>query len=288
MSFNSTPDTTNIRLGTCRISYRGVDLGYTMGGVEVEVETTTHETKVDQFGDIVANEFIEGRTIMVRAPMAEVTLNNMVDIMPGASFVGDGVKATGTLTVATEPVADETITVNGEVITFKASGAVEQNSEVNLTGVQASTAQNIATLINKRLKTAFGRLTATVVGAVVTITYNIPGIAGNAVTLVDGTTGDVTVSGANLTGGVDPTSQYVEVKTGVGISLLDIAGELVLHPIALADSDLSEDLVIPLAATPGAMSFAYKFDEERVFNAEFKGYPDASGVLFKYGDKTAV
>lgn len=179
MPFAASPDTTNIRMGTCTVKFGnpGVDLGYTMGGVEVEVTTTTHETKVDQFGDTLVNEFIMGRQILVRCPLAEVSLDNLVAIMPGAT------------------------------------------------------------------KT------------------------------IDGTT---------------PTKIKVDVETGVGTSLLSLANKLVLHPIALAGGDVSEDLTLPKAATAGAMQFAYKYDEERVFNVEFKGYPDIDGILYTYGDTTAT
>lgn len=168
--------TDNIRMGTCQISFGGVDLGFTTGGVEVTVTTTTHETKVDQLGDTIANEFVMGRTITVNCPLVETTVDNLVKIMPGSSLVTDN-------TVPASP------------------------------------------------------------------------------------------------------KKKVVVKTGVGISLMDVAQELILHPIAKPTNDKSEDLVIPLANTPGGMNFAYKFDAERVFNCEFKGYADDTGVLFIYGDK---
>ena len=177
MANNSTQ---NIKMGTCKLLYNGVDLGFTMGGVEVDVTTTTHETKVDQFGDTIANEYIMGRNIVVKAPLAETTLDNMAAVIPGAELVTDN-------TVPASP------------------------------------------------------------------------------------------------------KKKVVVKSGTGISLLDRAKELVLHPIAKPDADKSEDLVIPLAATAGGMNFVYKYDQERVFNCEFKGYPNAeTGVLFVYGDKTVV
>ncbi len=172
--------TENIRMGTCRITFGGVDMGFTIGGVEVAVATTTHETKVDQFGDTVANETIMGRTITVTAPLVETTIDNMTAVIPGAKLITDN-------TVPASP------------------------------------------------------------------------------------------------------KKKVEVSSGVGISLLAIAKELVLHPIAKPLTDKSEDLVIPLCATAGAMNFAYKYDAERVFSCEFKGYPDSdTGVLFVYGDKTVT
>jgi len=169
----------NIKMGTCKITFDGQDLGLTMGGVEVTVETTTKETKVDQFGDTVANETIMGRNITVSAPLAETTLDNMILLMPGTIKVVDS---------------------------------------------------------------------------------------------------------------ADPTKMKAQITSGTGISLLSRAKELILHPINLPDSDVSEDLIIPLAATAGAMNFAYKYDEERVFNTTFKGYPDRAqdGLLFIYGDKTAT
>lgn len=171
--------TQNIKMGTCKVLYDGVDLGLTIGGVEVEVTTTKKEIKVDQFGDTAANEFIMGRNITVRVPLAETTLENLVAIMPGATLVTDS---------------------------------------------------------------------------------------------------------------SDPVKKKVTVTSGTGVSLISMAKELVLHPIDKPDEDHSEDLVIPLAATAGEMQFAYKYDEERIFNCEFKGYPDRDngGLLFIYGDKTAT
>lgn len=168
----------NIKLGTCKITYGGVDLGLTAGGVEVDVATSTHETKVDQLGESVVNEFITGRTVMAKCPLVETTIDNLILIMPGATKVDDSA--------------------------------------------------------NSKLR--------------------------------------------------------VDVSTGIGESLRDLAKELVLHPVALPDADVTEDFIIPLAGVAGALNFAYKIDSERVYNAEFKGYPDTAkaGLLFQIGDKTAA
>jgi hypothetical protein len=92
---------------------------------------------------------------------------------------------------------------------------------------------------------------------------------------------------------VGTTAAYADVETGVGIDLRDIAKVLRLHPTGLADADVSEDFIVPLAATTGALTFAYKLDEERVFNVEFKAYADDTGKLFYVGpvdidDETGV
>lgn len=173
----STSNAENIRLGTCKIIYDGQDVGLTIGGVEVTVSTTTHETKVDQFGESIVEERITGRNVMVKVPMAETTLDNMARIMPGAELITDATA---------------------------------------------------------------------------------------------------------------PDKKKVVVNTGTGLSLIQRAKLLRLHPVDLPDTDKSEDFVIPLAATPGGVNFAYKTSQERVYNADFKGYPDSAGVLFIYGDETAT
>lgn len=169
----STSSTQNVKIGVCKITYDSVDLGYTKGGVEVEVTTDTHKVNIDQFGNTPISEYIMGRNISVVAPLAETTLDNLAKTMPGTV----------------------------------------------VTGV---------------------------------------------------------------------TKKKAMVSTGVGTDLRTVAAMLRLHPVGLADTDLSEDLVIPLAATPGAMKFAYKLDDERIFNVTFTGYPNDLGQLFYIGADIAV
>lgn len=171
--------TTNVKLGVCKVTLGGENLGFTKGGVEVQVETESHVISVDQMGSTPISEYITGRSCVVRAPLAETTIDHLVAIMPGAT------KVSGT------------------------------------------------------------------------------------------------------------TDHYADVETGVGTNLRDIAQVLRLHPIALPDADTSEDFIVPLAATSGALTFSYKLDEERVFNVEFKAYADDDGKLFYVGavdidDETGV
>ncbi|MCG5512859.1 hypothetical protein [Ectothiorhodospira shaposhnikovii] len=166
-------DTKNVKLGVCTVYFDDKDLGFTKGGVEVEVSTDTHKVTVDQFGESEVNEYIMKRTVVARVPLAETTLQNLVKIMPGAELVGSGDKL------------------------------------------------------------------------------------------------------------------RVDVTNGVGISLLDTAKKLRLVPVGAVDSN--DDFVIHRAATAGAISFAYKVNEERIFNCEFTGYPDPSTkLLFSVGDEEAA
>lgn len=169
-----TSSTTNVKLGVCKVTYGGEDLGFTKGGVEFQVETESHVISVDQMGSTPISEYITGRSVSVRVPMAETTIDHLVAIMPGATKITD----------ITTPIGD--------------------------------------------------------------------GI-------------------------------YAKVVTGVGSDLRTTAKVLRLHPTA-AGASKSEDIVVPLAATTGALNFAYKLDDERVFNVEFKAFADTSGNLFYYGN----
>lgn len=168
----------NVKVGVCTITFNSVDLGYTKGGVEVEVTTDTYTITVDQFGETPVNDYVIGRNAKVTTPLAETTLDNLVAIMPGATLTVDG---------------------------------------------------------------------------------------------------------------VDNTRSKVEVVTGIGVNLIDIAQELVLHPIA-AGASVQEDITIPRAATAGNMTFAYRLNEERIYNCVWTAYPDTSSgnILFTVGDVGAT
>lgn len=290
----ATSDTKNVKLGVCKVIYGGVDLGYTQGGVEVTVKTDTHKVNVDQFGKSTINEFVLGRDVSVKTPLAETTLNNLVAIMPGAKLIATGGSvATGTVTIVTNPTDGDTILINGSTVKFK-SVLTGAPNEVLIGLTAAATAAALATALEVSDDVAIAAATYSASGAIVTVTfgdelsYSDAGASlalGNNFTLGAGTAGvKVTISGATLTGGTDPTSKRVDVANGIGINLLSIAKELRLHPKVLPDADMSEDFVIPLAATAGALKFAYKLENERIFDCDFIGYPDSvSGRLFYVG-----
>lgn len=274
-------DTKNVKLGVCKIFYDGKDLGYTQGGVQVTVKTETHKVNIDQFGKTTVNELIMSRDVMAKVPLAETTLENLVATMPGATLnsVG-GVAATGKLTVATVPADGDTVTVGGQVFTFKTSPV--SSTDVAIGATVAAVATSLAAGLNASINSNVSAATYAAAAAVVNVTYDSKGIAGNGLTLVSG---QASVTVTAMAGGVAPTSRSVDVTSGVGISLLAIARELRLHPQELADDDKSEDFVIPLAATSGGLEFAYEVEKERIFNTEFTGYPDSAngGKLFRVG-----
>lgn len=277
--------TKNVKLGVCKVYFGGVDLGLTKGGVEVSVTTETYKVEVDQYGKTAVKEQIMGRQVTVTVPMAETTLRNMAGLMPGAALVTDGVRASGTLTFGSVTTST-TVTVAGQQFTFVNSNPGLYAVKIGATAQE--TIDNFVSAFNRAgLGNAYGGLVAEQTGtSVVTISAVDPGSAANAVTLAAAS--GITASGATLTGGVNETKARLEVTTGTSIDLLDLAQELRLHPVALPDTDFSEDFVVYKAATPGALQFAYKLEEERIFNAEFTGYPHpVTGKLFAIGNPNA-
>lgn len=83
---------------------------------------------------------------------------------------------------------------------------------------------------------------------------------------------------------VNGADKHVDVTNGIGIDLLATAKELRLHPKSLPDADHSEDFVIPHANTAGGLKFAYKLENERIYDCDFTGYPDpTTNKLFSVG-----
>lgn len=79
----------NVKLGVCSAKFGGADLGLTKGGVTVTIATETHPVSVDQYGSTPINEYITGRSVKVKIPLAETSLENLAKILPGATVTRD-------------------------------------------------------------------------------------------------------------------------------------------------------------------------------------------------------
>jgi hypothetical protein len=297
-------DTKNVKLGVCQVFFDGADLGYTQGGVEVAVTTESHEVMVDQFGKTAINEYIQGRKATASVPLVETTLRNLVAIMPGASLYSDGAQATGVLTFSAIPSASTTVTIGGQAFTFQTTASTSVY-QVKIGTSIASSIENLVNAVNSApaVALALGGVTAfngaiTVVkgvvvlgsvGTVMTLRAQLVGSAANAITTVASGTTPPVFGGATMTLGVNETKARVDVDTATGVDMLSICKVLRLHPINKIATDFSDDFTFSRAATLGALQFAYKTDAERVYNVEFRGYPDPlTGKLFSVGDLLAV
>lgn len=82
------PDATNVQLGVCEVTFNGVNLGHTKGGVEVTYEPKYHDVTVDKYGDTVVQKYLTGETFMAKVPLAEFTIANLAVAMPKGAFAG--------------------------------------------------------------------------------------------------------------------------------------------------------------------------------------------------------
>lgn len=122
-------DTQNVKLGVCTITFDGADLGYTKGGVSVEVQTETHKVQVDQFGNSPINEYILSRNVTVTVPLAETTLENLVAIMPGATLVTDTVTPTKKKVVVTNAIGTSLLDTAAKLTLHPISNAPTDKSD---------------------------------------------------------------------------------------------------------------------------------------------------------------
>jgi len=83
-------DISNVKVGACSVTFNGVDLGHTKGGVEVSYEPTWHEVQVDKYGETVVQKYLMGERLTAKVPLAELTIANLKVAMPQGTFAGAG------------------------------------------------------------------------------------------------------------------------------------------------------------------------------------------------------
>lgn len=81
-------DVTNVKVGVCDVTYNGVDLGHTLGGVTVSYEPEYKEVTVDAYGNTPVEKYLIGERLTARVPLAEYTIANLKKAIPQAQFAG--------------------------------------------------------------------------------------------------------------------------------------------------------------------------------------------------------
>ncbi|MBK8467992.1 MAG: hypothetical protein IPL32_19430 [Chloracidobacterium sp.] len=154
--------------------------------------------------------------------------------------MGAEVKATGFITFGV-PVANDTVIVNGTTFTYVAA-APAANEFTNIAELEA-------------LVEAVAGLNSTENGTTVSITSTLVGVLGNAQTLAlgGGNTGTMVISGATLTGGVDPV--VVPKTKAMGLAVPSAAPTTAL----VVDSTANQ---VPAGAHTYKVTFLYYDFEE--------------------------
>lgn len=87
----------NIRLGGCTVTWQGVDLGYTIGGVALTLETTVRHNEIDHFGNgVEVSDRITSRKMGVQASFAEAVVSTLETIFASSPAT---ISTSGTLGV---------------------------------------------------------------------------------------------------------------------------------------------------------------------------------------------
>jgi len=166
--------------------------------------------------------------------------------------------ATGTATVVTAPLAiGDTLTIGGFALIGICGPRTSGSNDFNIASLSpAALAVEIAAAINDPANAFAALVTATVVGATITLSAATPGAGGNAITLGATTTpaGNITVSGATLTGGG---------SSGTEVAL----GELLI-----------EDCALVASAAGGYNLYADTVNHVRVQGGTFRGSSSTASV----------
>lgn len=138
-------------------------------------------------------------------------------------YTGTGVphKASGRITFSDQPTNDTTITLNGEALTFKASGAsgegqVNKGADLEATLVAAAAKLNAATTT-----TAWTVATYYATATTLEIVHDTAGTGGNDYTVVAGANSNGTALAATLVGGGNLV-QAVIINTDAEVKELEI------------------------------------------------------------------
>lgn len=139
-----------------------------------------------------------------------------------SSTTGPGAAASGSITLTANPAANNTITVNGTLITFVASSPV--GSQVVLGSTAAITLANLLLFLQQSVDTNIQKATyAQGTGLVITVSYQVNGTAGNSFTLAK-VGANITISGAVLSGGTQPSAVSFATSPDSGADISAMLG----------------------------------------------------------------
>lgn len=156
---------------------------------------------------------------------------------------GLGVKATGTVTLDTNPANADTLTMNGVVYTFKTSATLA--ADIQIGGSKEGTAANLQLVLAASANSLITVATYATVGNVLTVTYKTKSATGNGYTMTKSSS-HITLSGAVLSGGLPPST--VGYLTAVG-SGTDISAQLKMTSATARELIAAIDAETPAQAT---------------------------------------
>jgi hypothetical protein len=166
--------------------------------------------------------------------------------------------ATGSATFSTQPAANDTLTIDGTIVTFVAG--TPSGNQVQIGASLAATLQNLLTFLSASTDVNLVKMTYYVVGSVLYFASVATGSAGNALTLVKSSTA-ITLSGATLSGGTgaDVSALLGGTAKGGGYVAPGIAAETAAAAVTIFDNQFGQQwygLQMVAGATSDRLSVA--------------------------------
>jgi len=75
-------DVTNVKVGPCSVTFNSVDVGHTIGGIEVVYSPQYKDIKVDKYGESIVEKVQTGEGLMVKCKLAESVYANIQNAIP--------------------------------------------------------------------------------------------------------------------------------------------------------------------------------------------------------------
>lgn len=157
----------------------------------------TAETNLNGVASIVDTALTAGTVVWDAVQSRFVFESDTTGVGSEIGYLKDPT-AFGTVSFSGLPADNDTVTLNGTVITFKTTGAT--GNQINIPATAALTAQALANFANASADAGIAVATYRAVGTDVFMISKTSGTGGNAYTLAKSGT-NITVSGATLAGG---------------------------------------------------------------------------------------
>jgi hypothetical protein len=117
--------------------------------------------------------------------------------------IAGGIEAQGVITFTANPAINDTLTVGGTLITFVSGVPSGNQVQIGATLLNTVAALLLFLEASKDVNLVEATYSVDVTGLLITVTFVVVGLIGNAFTLAISSAGN-TVSGATLSGGIDP------------------------------------------------------------------------------------
>ncbi len=283
----------NIRVEPVQVCFDGVDLGFTDGDVELTLEEQLVDVTAHQSGTQVVDAIRTGSNIQIALSLKETSVDQLNSIL---SFAGSTSTAAAEVSTVTT-IANVASSADGQAILLAAANdstlfyawgnvaaggndpLIAGRTAIPVTLTTDDTADEVATAYASAID-GVGDFSAVAVGSVVTITNAATGPS------TDLTDVDTTYAVCVITQGMSAgKTGWGESKRFTNVS--DQTKILKLHPVRLAASDFSKDLVF-WRAYPVVDSITKSGENPELVSVNFRVFPDQArdaGVnLFALGE----